>query len=301
MREFALIERFVRLFDVPPSPFGPGDDCAVLPSMGRSCVTTDAVVEGVHFTRQHFSFADVGHKALAVNLSDLAAMGAVPRWFTVALALPADVTLAQVLELGRGMARLAKRHGIVLVGGNVTAARELSVTITAAGEVKRPLLRSGAKVGDGVYVSGPLGDAAGGLRQLTRGARGPARLLAAQRRPHPHVAFGRALRGLATAAIDVSDGLLQDVGHLALASRVGIELNSESMPLSRALVTTFSDDALELALRGGEDYVLAFTAPSRHHETLLAWGAHRVGVVTRGAGVRLDGKTITGRAGHQHR
>lgn len=296
--EFGLIDRFVQCFDVEPSPRGPGDDCAVIaPARAATCVTTDALVEGVHFTRA-FSFEDLGHKALAVNLSDLAAMGARADWFTVALALPSRVRDAQVLALGRGMSALARLHRARLVGGNVTRARELSITVTASGVLDGPpLLRSRARVGDRLFVSGTLGDAAGGLLW-----RAPPALLRAQRRPSPHLEFARRARRQLTAAIDVSDGLLQDLGHLCAASHVGAELSSAAIPLSAALVRFVGPRrALQLALRGGEDYVLLMTAPARHAKALRALGAFEIGSVVRGSGVRVDGKVITGPAGFRHR
>lgn len=301
MNEFALIDRFVGCFDVPPSPFGPGDDCAVLGRQGPSCVTTDALVEGVHFTRATFSPADVGHKALAVNLSDLAAMGARPTWFTVALGLPPSITPGEVVGMGRGMARLAKVHGARLVGGNVTRAAELSLTITASGALDgAPLLRSGARPGDLVFVSGALGDAAGGLAALTKGTAAP-RLVRAQRRPSPHLAFIARARRFVRAAIDVSDGLAQDLGHVCRASKVGAALHSADVPLSRELVRFAGDGALELALRGGEDYVLLLAVPLRHRRALVDLGAHELGVFTATPGLTLDGRPLSGRLGFQHR
>lgn len=306
MGEFELISRFVRCFDVLESPRGPGDDCAVVPpAKHATCVTTDAIVEGVHFSRLapgrasrlargRAAFEDIGHKALAVNLSDLAAMGARASWFTVALALPRRVRDADVIKLGRGMSKLARVHGARLIGGNVTRARELSITITASGVLEaKPLLRTGARIGDRIFVSGTLGDAAGGL---LRGA--PRELVRAQCRPTPHLGFVRRARKMISAAIDVSDGLLQDLGHL----HVGAELDSAAIPLSRALVKFVgARRALELALRGGEDYVLLFTAPDRNAAALRALGAFEIGQVTRRSGVRVDGKAITGRRGFTHR
>lgn len=301
MNEFELITRFTSCFEVAPAPRGPGDDCAVLPSQPASCVTTDAVVEGVHFTRPPFSLEDVGHKALAVNLSDLAAMGAEPSWFTVALGLPPAVAERDVVALGQGMAALARVHRIELVGGNVSSARQLSVTVTAAGKLDaRPLLRSGAKPGDLLFVSGPVGDAAGGLSAIRKKKRAPG-LIAAQKRPTPHVALGRAVRHLASAAIDVSDGLLQDLEHLCTASQVGAALDAGALPLSEALLDFAGDGALELALRGGEDYVLLLSAPARHREAVLELGALQVGTVTAATGITLDGQPVTGRLGFQHR
>ena len=301
MNEFALIDRFVKCFDVPPAPFGPGDDCAVLPRQGPSCITTDAVVEGVHFTRATFSFADVGHKALAVNLSDLAAMGARPTWFTVALGIPPEVTVHELERVAKGMSALARLHGATLIGGNVTWAQQLSITVTMSGALEgKPLLRSAAKPGDAIFVSGPVGDAAGGLRALEEGTRVPA-LLKAQRRPSPHLAFAALARRFVHAAIDVSDGLAQDLAHVCEASQVGAALDSASIPLSDALLEFAPDDALELALRGGEDYVLLVTAPPRHRAALLALGAFEIGTITGARGLTLDGQLLTGRLGFQHR
>lgn len=301
MDEFGLIDTFVSQFDVPPSPRGPGDDCAVLPSQGPACVTTDAVVEGVHFTRRGFSFEDVGHKALAVNLSDLAAMGARPAWFTVALGVPEDVTAADLKALGRGMSALAALHGATLVGGNVTRSLQLSVTVTLTGLLDGPpMLRSGGRVGDALYVSGPLGDAAAGLVH-------PRELGHAQRRPQPHVAFGRLAALHASAAIDVSDGLAQDLGHLCRASGVGGDLSAAALPLSDTLLEVVGSRqaALPFALRGGEDYVLlvATSQPARFEASMARAGfaVHRVGALVAGEGVRVNGVRLRGKLGFTHR
>ncbi|WP_224361648.1 thiamine-phosphate kinase [Hyalangium versicolor] len=258
--EFSLIDQFLGAFPRARVPVGPGDDCAVLaPSRGSLCVTTDAVVEDVHFTRAHFSPEDIGHKALAVNLSDLAAMGATPRWFLCALALPKDFSERELLRVARGMSALAREHRIALVGGNFTSARELSITITAAGELQRPALtRGGGRPGDLLYVSGTLGDARLGLIQLQAGQRrGPAILR--QRRPVPRVALGRLASRFASAGMDVSDGLAQDLGHLCEASRVGAEVELTHLPMSRAVRVALGAEG---ALAGGEDYELLLAVPS---------------------------------------
>lgn len=312
MNEFDLIDTFVRAFPRPPSPAGPGDDAAVLPPSRRATVvTTDAVVEGVHFTRPAFSLDDVGHKALAVNLSDVAAMGARPTWMTVALGLPDAVGARELRALARGMARLARRHGVSLVGGNVTRASELSVTVTVAGELSGPaLLRSGGRAGDALYVSGPLGDAAAGLEVLAAGraAERPfASLVRAQRRPAPHLAFAALARRFASAGLDVSDGLAQDLGHLCRASGVGAELVAAQLPRSRTLEAWAGPRWVDLALRGGEDYVLLIAVPAARvgaFEAAVAracLAAYRIGHLVRGGGLRLDGRVISGRLGYQHR
>ncbi|HZA51980.1 MAG TPA: thiamine-phosphate kinase, partial [Myxococcaceae bacterium] len=251
-REFARIGRFSRFFSVARVPVGIGDDCAVLrPRPGWDlCVTTDALVEGVHFTREHFSLADVGHKALAVNLSDLAAMGARPAWFLCALELPAWVDDRRLDGLARGMSALAREHRIALVGGNLSRARSLSVTLTAVGEVPRggALRRAGGRAGDRLYVSGRLGDARLGLALLAKGLRGQAR--ARQLRPTPRIALGLVARRFASAAIDVSDGLAQDAGHLAAASGVRALLQVNRLPIGAELERHAGQGASAWAVSG---------------------------------------------------
>src|SRR5262249_31531590 len=245
--EFQLIEAFVAAAAASPrSPAGPGDDTAVLPrSSGDTCVTVDAVVEGVHFRRQSSRLEDVGHKALAVNLSDLAAMGARPRWALVGWGVRRGFRLADARRLGAGFGGLARATGTALVGGNVTRAPALSLTVTVGGEVPagRALLRSGARPGDQVWVSGTLGDARLGLALLERrGGREARRLRSSprlsqgvierQRRPVPRIELGQALVGLASACIDLSDGLAQDAGHLAAASKAALHLDAGALPAS---------------------------------------------------------------------
>lgn len=283
--EFDLIQRFLACFPRARVPVGPGDDCAVLaPSKRALCVTTDAVVEDVHFTRATFSPADIGHKALAVNLSDLAAMGAVPRWFVCALALPRDFPPRELSALGRGMAALAKAHRISLVGGNFTSAREVSVTLTVTGELSHPpLLRTGARPGDLLYVSGTLGDARLGLQQLQAGVRRGA-AVKRQRRPEPRIALGQVAARFASAGMDVSDGLAQDLGHLCAASRVGVALDLERLPLSPAVRSALGPEG---ALQGGEDYELLLAVPPPRVQAFeracarAGQAVTRVGVLTR--------------------
>ena len=311
MDEFGLIARFVAAFGVAAPPRGPGDDCAVLGPRPAEVVTVDAVVEGVHFSRRAFSLEDVGHKALAVNLSDLAAMGARPSWFVCALGLPPGFTARQLDALAQGMSRLARVHGAELVGGNVTRAEQLTLTITAAGSAPRPLLRGAGRPGDVLFASGHLGDAAAGLQLLQRHrAVGLAQrsLVDAQRRPAPHLAYGRLAARHASAAIDVSDGLLQDLGHLARASGVQARVDSAAVPVSDALLAWAGSrsGALELALHGGEDYVLVVAVrPTRcdaFERALKAQGlrALRLGTLARGSGVRLDGTKHLKLKGFKH-
>jgi thiamine-monophosphate kinase len=284
-----------------------GDDAAILrpPRGERLVATTDAVFEGVHFDGR-FSAADVGWKALAVNLSDLAAMGARPLWALVALALPRDTDPARVAGVARGLGACARLHGVTVVGGNVTRARQLSLTVTVVGGATHPLRRDGARPGDAVMLSGTVGDAALGLRP-----RASAALARRQRRPTPRLALGRALHGIATAAIDVSDGLVQDLGHLCEASKVGASVRLEELPLSAAYrrATRRDADPWGPALSGGEDYELCATVPPRKVRSALDAAARAgtplavVGTILPGSGVQVvecHGGLHAVRRGHDH-
>ncbi len=240
---------------------GIGDDAALLaPPPGKQLVVTaDTLNDGVHFPHGTPA-ADIGWKALAVNLSDLAAMGADAAWCTLSLSLPQS-DAAWIDGFLDGFLALAGEHGIALVGGDTTRG-PLSLSVTAMGfvEVGRALRRDGARVGDDVWVTGTLGDAAGALALLDRD---PAPALRARLdRPAPRVDAGRGLIGIATACVDVSDGLLADLGHIAARSGVGARVDIEALPASDDLCIRF-DDVARLALQagGGDDYELCFTAP----------------------------------------
>jgi thiamine-monophosphate kinase len=288
---------------------GPGDDAAIVaPRPGEELVATvDAVVEGVHFDGA-FRPEDVGWKALAVNLSDLAAMGARPQWALVALAFPRDTPAARVRGVARGLGACARAHGIAVVGGNVTRASELSVTVTAIGAVEagRALRRDGARPGDLVVATGTFGDAALGRRPGAAPA-----LARRQRRPAPRIAAGLALAPLARAAIDVSDGLVQDLGHLCRASGVGALVGAADVPRSAAYRALDRRGAIGPgpALSGGEDYELvlavapallpAARAAARRARTPLAV----IGRFVRGRGVVVageDGRPLDVGPGHDH-
>ncbi|MGC3999798.1 MAG: thiamine-phosphate kinase [Anaeromyxobacter sp.] len=263
MTEFELISRFTsRLpLDGEGVRLGVGDDAALLrPPAGEVLVTTvDMVVEGVHFD-DRFTPADVGWKALAVNLSDLAAMGARPLWALVSLALPPGIAPARLDGLAQGLAACARPHAVAVVGGNVSRARELSVAVTVIGSVpeKLALTRGGARPGDLLLASGSFGGAALGLRP-----RASAALARRQRRPEPRVALGRALAGVARAAIDVSDGLVQDLEHLCDASGVGAVVDVRRVPVDAAVrrAARGLPDPDQPALAGGEDYELLVAVP----------------------------------------
>ncbi|MDR0966046.1 MAG: thiamine-phosphate kinase [Myxococcales bacterium] len=264
--EFGLIDAFTAPFEkrAPGLLVGPGDDCALTSvSDGMAlCATVDALVEGVHFLGAIFEDAEIGHKALAINLSDLAAMGARPRWFLCSVACPADAaSMARLTGISRGMAALAQRAGILLIGGNFTRAEALSLHITALGEVPtgQAMLRSGACVGDVLFVSGTLGGAALALGWMREGRPMPDALRQRQSRPEPRLELGLLARDFASAAMDVSDGLLQDLAHLIEKSGHGFEVDLSKLPLDPALVE--SGAPLDLALTGGEDYELLLTVP----------------------------------------
>lgn len=309
--EFDLIAAFTRALPLRGEGVlvGAGDDAAVLrPAPGEDLVATvDAVVEGVHFDSR-FTPEDVGWKALAVNLSDLAAMGARPLWALVALAIPPGTRAAAVRRIASGLGACARAHRTAVVGGNVSRARELSVTVTTLGAVPegRPVLRAGARPGDLVAVTGTLGDAALGLRP---GA--PRALVSRQRRPAPRLAAGRALAGIVRAAIDVSDGLAQDLGHVCRASGVGARIGLPDLPLSPAYrrMSRRLEDPFAAALAGGEDYELVVAIPPTSLARARA-AARRartpltvIGRFVRGDGVRVvgsRGESVPVPEGHDH-
>jgi thiamine-monophosphate kinase len=274
MPEFDLIRKLQEIISMPDDPacvLGIGDDAAVLePAPGRQlAVCTDTLVEGVHFTAGTDPRA-IGHKSLAVNLSDLAAMGAEPEWFLLALTLP-DADEQWLAAFASGMGDLAARFGVALVGGDTTHG-PLSITITAAGSVApgTALTRSGARPGDRVVVSGCPGLAAQALEAVLAHDRPDGRSLKALEYPQPRVALGRALCGLATACIDLSDGLLADLGHILTQSGVGAELELASLPVSGPLSALAAEQRWQLQLGGGDDYELCFTVPAGTEKQLAA-------------------------------
>ena len=294
--EFDLIARLrERVRPRADVALGIGDDDALLqvPPGHELVVTSDTLVAGVHFP-DDTAPADLGWKALAVNLSDLAAMGAAPAWCTLAMTLP--VADAAWLEaFADGFFELADEHGVALVGGDTTRG-PLSLTITAFGHVPagQALRRDGARAGDEVWVTGSLGDAAGALAQWR--ARGPASAKLRHRldRPTPRLAAGLALRGLATACIDISDGLLADLGHVLAASGCGALLDLGRLPATRTLADHFDERRRwELQLAGGDDYELCFTAPPQAalaiEQALAAAGvaATVIGQLRAGHGIEL--------------
>lgn len=243
---------------------GPGDDAALVAGATRRLlVTTDALVEGVHFRRGWLRPEQIGRKAYLVNASDIAAMGGRPRFCLVSVGASPDLPSRDLIALHRGLRAAADETGAQLVGGNLTRAPELFVSVTLLGEApRRPALRSGARPGDLLYVTGTLGDAALGLEMLRRdpGARGAP--VSRFREPPERLRAGALLSrpGHASAMIDVSDGLLQDLGHLCRASGVGARVDASLLPASRSVRRR----GLSLALGGGEDYELLCAVPARN-------------------------------------
>ena len=284
-----------------------GDDCALLrPDAGLDlALTTDTLVEGRHFLPDAEP-RSLGHKALAVNLSDLAAMGATPRWATLALALPAAEP-AWLAEFSSGLYELAERYGVDLVGGDTTRSPLRTITIAAIGEVPPELAleRGGARAGDDIWVSGELGGAALGLvhPEIPEAAR---RLHA----PEPRVELGERLRRLAHAAIDVSDGLAGDLAHILSRSQLGASVEYERIPKCAAF-KTLRDPELErnCVLSGGDDYELLFAAPREHRSELESLAAElglaltRIGTIEAGTGLKIldaKGKPLAHRGGFDH-
>ena len=308
--EFAFIDRITpgcQTGDPSRVIRGIGDDAAVIDTGdGLLLVTTDMLVERVHFLRGTISYRQLGYKALAVNLSDIAAMGGVPREAFIAIAIPPTVAVEELDELYDGMKTLARSTGVNLVGGDTTGSRAdlcLSIAVTGSVPTDQVLYRSGARVGDRILVTGTLGDSAGGLTILLEGSRlsddVERTLLAAHYLPELYLAEARLLAasGAAHAAIDLSDGLASDLRHVCKASGVGAIVDEAALPLSEALrqlCAATGHDLLRLALGGGEDYRLLVTVdPSRVGElqALIAERTGRtlfdVGEIVAGGSIRL--------------
>ena len=309
MAEFDLIERIrARAIARDGVLLGIGDDAALLqvPAGHELAVTADTLNAGVHFPADAAP-ADIGWKALAVNLSDLASMGARPAWCTLSLSLPGDDT-AWLDAFLDGFLELADAHAVALVGGDTTRG-PLSIAVTAMGwvEAGAALRRDGARPGDDVWVTGTLGDAAAalvlggyvpipldGVAMPVVEAGNAAALRARLARPAPRVAVGRALAGLAHACVDVSDGLLADLGHICRRSGVGAEIELARLPASPALRAAYADDELRAALQaaGGDDYELCFSASTAAREAVAraleqaGTTGTRIGRITDGDGVR---------------
>lgn len=320
MPEFDLIQRYFTR-PAPGAELGVGDDAAlvrVTPGM-ELAVSTDMLVSGTHFFPDADPFL-LGHKTLAVNLSDMAAMGATPRWALLSLSLPEE-NAAWLQKFSDGFFELARRYQVDLIGGDTTRG-PLNLCVTVMGEVPQgaALRRSGAQAGDDIWVSGQLGDAAMALAHLQGKIKLPADELARCARklhqPQPRVALGLALRGLASSAIDISDGLLADLGHILECSKTGAEIDFYALPVSLQLRPMLQSPgsgyglALHCMLSGGDDYELCFTAPAGRRDKIeqlankLDLPLTRIGAIVTGSDCTVrtaEGKVIrTKEKGYDH-
>lgn len=301
--EFGLIEAIRPIFTQNDLvEIGPGDDSAVVRSTtGRVLVSTDLLVENRHFRRDWSEAVDVGHKAAAANLSDINAMGGRATSLVVGLGAPGDLPMTWAVDLARGIAEECDLVGASVVGGDVTASDLIVVSLTVLGESEcAPVRRSGAQPGDVVAVCGRMGWAAAGFHVLGRGFRSPRAVVEAHRRPEPPYSAGPEAAALgATSMIDVSDGLVGDLGHVARASDVAIDVRSGAFEVAepmQAVGAALGVDPMQFILTGGDDHALAATFPS---DVLLPAGWLVVGEVYEGSGVTVDGSEY-GATGHQH-
>jgi thiamine-monophosphate kinase len=315
--EFGLIDLLAKMLGGGDERLliGIGDDAAAWQGDDSiQLASVDSFIQGVHFTPETTPWPDVGGKALAVNLSDIAAMGGIPRYALVSLALPDDSEVEDVTALYNGMLKLGKQYGVSIVGGDISRAPLVAVTITILGSspTKKMLTRSSARPGDIVAVTGSLGAAAAGMELLKSKRKldpeADTRLKDAFLHPTPRIAEGLLLveQGVKT-AIDISDGLVADLGQICKASQVGARIEVERVPVEPTVKTVFSEKALELALSGGEDYELLFTASSEIIERVKKAASvpvTAIGEITAGKGVSLtdkEGKSFElAKAGWEH-
>jgi len=301
LNEFEVIRRFFTQRSQTTSGIvlGIGDDAAIVrPDLGNDLVVAvDVLNTGIHFP-ETTEPAAIGHKALAVNLSDLAAMGARPSWFTLSLSLP-NAEEEWLEAFSRGLFDLANMHEIALVGGD-TVRGPLSIGIQVIGQVPvgTGLRRSGAQPGDKIYVTGTLGDAALALQQIKQGLEPETELRTRLDYPEPRMGFGLRLSGIANSCIDVSDGLAADLGHVLEASQVGASLSTTQLPFSKYLAALESGDAIRLALAGGDDYELCFTVPEEKTITIKQLSEETgvpvtcIGEITNETGLQLSDSDI---------
>jgi len=302
--EFGLIDAISPLFTQSELvEVGPGDDSAVVRSpSGRVVVSTDLLIENRHFRRDWSEAVDIGHKAAAANLSDVNAMGGRATAVVVGLGAPGDLPVSWAVDLARGIKEECDQVGASVVGGDVTASDLVVVSLSVLGECAgTPVRRSGARPGDVVAVRGRLGWAAAGQHVLGRGFRSPRAVVEAHRRPQPPYTAGPEAAELgATAMIDVSDGLVGDLGHVARASGVAIDVRSGSFEVAepmQAVGAALGVDPMQFILTGGDDHALAATFPP---DLDLPAGWLVVGEVYEGSGVTVDGSEYAGSGGHQH-
>ena len=303
--EFALIDAIAQRLGTSTSTHvqvGPGDDAAVVTVQGSSVVScVDIFVQGVHFRLDWSGAYDIGQKIVAANLADIVAMGGAPTSLLVGLAIPATTEVSWVLELADGMKAEADKVGAVVIGGDIASSDQIMLSVTAFGDLNgtKPILRSGAQVGDVVAVAGQLGYAQAGLLLLSRGFRSPRSIVNAHRAPQPPYELAQAATH-AHSMVDVSDGLLSDVGHIARASHVAINVDSKAIEIPEELesvASAFNGDLLSWVLNGGEDHAFVATFGSTQD---VPQGWNIIGSVTDGDGVvTVDGEVVEA-TGWQH-
>lgn len=284
---------------------GAGDDAAAWYAAGKvQLATVDALVENVHFSLDYTGWQDLGWKALAVNLSDIAAMGGVPTYALVSLALPPEIEVDSVLDLYRGILELAGKHGVAIVGGDTDSTPQISITVTALGIADNKdglLLRSAARPGELIAVTGNTGNAAAGYQMLSKKLKidgASVELAQAFLRPVPRITEGQLLlkNGIRT-AIDISDGLLSDLRHICLASQVGAHIDASKLPVAPEVSEIFGKKALEMALSGGEDYELLFTGRPEAIEKVGKQAGCRITVIGEITAAGPGDVTVFGRDG----
>lgn len=286
---------------------GIGDDAAAWQGDGAvQLVTTDSLIQDVHFSLATADWADLGWKALAVNLSDIAAMGGVPQYAVVSLAVPTDTEVAKVTDLYHGMMPLAQQSGVAIIGGDTDCAPQVMISVTVIGKITNRagmLTRSAARVGDRIAVTGYLGSAAAGWHMLGEGLtfdmEATAYLRQAFWRPYPRIAEGQLLvrEGVKT-AIDISDGLVADLSHICRMSRVSARIEMERVPVAPAVTANFGHQSLELALSGGEDYELLFTASAGTIDKVKSLAPCPITVIGDITGSDVVGVTVVDRNGN---
>jgi thiamine-monophosphate kinase len=276
---------------------GIGDDGAVIaPSQNKLVLAADMAVEGVHFNRKWSTLHEIGAKITAANLADVYAMGGDPKYLLVSAGLTADFGIAEITELAKGIADEAALVGASVVGGDISRAEQLVISISVFGEVENPITRSGAKIGDSVIISGLPGKSAAGLIQLQSGVTDSS-FVSAHKKPVVNYQLAKKFREV-SAMCDVSDGLLSELSHIASASDVGIELDSkliEEIPGFKELKAATKGDVWELVLAGGEDHVFVATT-----STDIPEGAHVIGKVVSGTGVKVSGVSKLPAIGFRH-
>ena len=310
MGEFGLIEMIAKIVGKPGVDallIGIGDDAACWRARGLQLATTDTLIQGVHFDLKHITWRELGWKSMAVNLSDIAAMGGQPRYALVTLGLPGDIEVDNIIELYKGMAKMARKFDVQIVGGDMVGAPVVVITVALIGEAKSEdniLRRSAARPGDMIAVTGHLGASAAGLvmmqSKLALDKKTATALRKAHCKPNPRIEEGQTLaRHGVKSAMDLSDGLVIDLGKICAASHVGAKIYSARLPIHPAIKKAFGDKAIVFALSGGEDYELLFTAPQKIVsvvEKLLECPVTVIGEIVGGKSVKVfdeNGKKLT--------